>query len=140
MAHFTDVMTVYNHYKEDGKDLYKRTVVKGVQWSHNRTQTTISSGAITERKVESITIDFSRAYGNEEYINPVEFKKQTTKSGWTLNAKDNQDILVLGIGEDITDAYTIKHLREDFQYYGTVSEVSDNRNRDLLKNIKVVVK
>lgn len=139
--HFTDTMTVYNHYKSGGVDKYKRTVIKGVQWSHNRTQTTVVGSAVTEYKVESITIDFGRNYGNAEYINPVDFMKETNHSGhWTLNAKGGQDIICLGIGSEITDDYTIKNLKADHQYFGTVTEVSDNRNRDFLKTIKVVVK
>lgn len=138
---FTDVMTIYNHYKVDGEDRYKRTVVKGVQWSHNRLQTTISGGVMTERRVESITIDFDADYGNEEYINPIVFSKETDHSGhWTLNSKGGQDIAILGIGSEITNEYTIKNLKADHQYVGTVAEVADNRNRRFLKTIKVVVK
>lgn len=138
---FTDTITVYNHYKEDGKDKYIRHILKGVQWSHNKVQTNISGGAMTETKVESITIDFSRNYGNALYVNPVSFKKMSYKdSCWTLDSKSGQDILVLGIGSEISDDYTIKNLKADHQYYGVVAEVSDNRNRDLLKTIKVVVK
>lgn len=78
---FTDTMTVYNHYKENGKDLYKRTVVKGVQWAHNRTMTTFGGGVQNEVRVESITIDFDHKYGNEEYINPIDFKRNQTIQG-----------------------------------------------------------
>ena len=138
---FTDTMTIYNHYKENGKDLYKRTVLKGVQWAHNRVQTTTNGGVQNEVKVESVTIDFGGKYGNEEYINPIDFKKESDHTGhWTLNSKDGQDIAVLGIGAEITDTYTIKNLKADFQYHGTVAEVSDNRNRTFLKTIKAVIK
>ena len=138
---FTDTITVYNHYKEDNKDKFKRTILKGVQWSHNKAQTTISNGVMTENKVESITIDFSNDYGNEAYINPIEFEKEDDHSGhWTLNTKGGKDMAVLGIGSEITDEYTIKNLKADNQYIGIVAEVSDNRNRDYLKTIKAVIK
>lgn len=138
---FTDVMTVYNHYKVNGEDKYKRTFVRGVQWSHSKVQTTISGGVMTENRVESVTIDFDGNYGNETYVNPIVFREQANKSGlWTLDSKSGQDIAVLGIGSEITSTYTIKNLKADHQYVGTVAEVADNRNRRFLKTIKVVVK
>lgn len=139
--HFTDTITVYNHYKENGEDKYIRHIVNGVQWSHNRLKTTISGGAITESRVESITIDFEGDYNNPPYVNPIDFKNLSFKEPyWTLDSKSGQDILVLGIGSEIDSDYTIKKLKADHQYYGIVTEVSDNRNRDYLKTIKVVVK
>lgn len=138
---FTDTATIYNHYRADNKDKFKRTVLKGVQWSHNKVQTTISNGTATENKVESLTFDFSRNYENETYINPIEFGKEDDHSGhWTLNSKGGKDMAVLGIGSEITDTYTIKDLKADNQYFGVVAEVSDNRNRDHLKTIKAVIK
>ena len=138
---FTDTMTVYNHYMEDGQDKYKRTIVRGVQWSHSRVMTTTSGNAMSEDRVESITIDFDANYGNEQYINPIEFKKEDDHIGhWTLNQKDGKDIALLGVGNEITPDYTVKQLKADHQYIGTVISVADNRNRQFLKTIKVVVK
>lgn len=141
MALFTDIATIYNHYVENGEDKWQRTVLKGLMWSHNRVETSITGGIQTEARVESVTIDFEGQYGNAEYIEPIAFKKLTDKSHhWTLNDKDGQDIFVLGLGEEITPSYTLKKLRADHQYIGTVTSVSDNRNRMLLRTIKVVVK
>lgn len=135
---FSDVMTVYNHYTDNGVDKWRRTVVAGVQWSHNKVQTSVSGGVQTESRVESITIDFGRKHWTDEYVLPNAYTGQS--GAWTLNAKSGMDVLVLGeVNQEITDDYPIEQLRNVYQYAGTVTSVSDNRNRAFLKSIKVVV-
>lgn len=140
MALFTDVMTVYNYIEESQR--WKRTVVKGVQWRHNKVEVSTSGGVQTEQKVESITIDFKKNYGNEQYVDYLEFNKLEDKTGyWTLNERDCADIVVLGESErELGADYKISDLKNEFQYMGTVLSVSDNRNRRLLQHIKVVAK
>ena len=141
---FTDTMTVYNHRQDPDteKDTWSRSVIRGVQWSHNKTEVSTSGGVQTESKVESITIDFQRAYGNKPYLPPNEYRKLSAdevSDYWTLDAKCGQDVLVLGETEqDISRAYKISDLMKDFQYAVTVTAVSDNRNRKRLKHIKAV--
>ena len=141
---FTDTMTVYNHRQDPDteKDTWSRSVIRGVQWSHNKTEVSTSGGVQTEIKVESITIDFQRAYGNKPYLPPNEYRKLSAdevSDYWTLDAKCGQDVLVLGETEqDISRAYKIADLMKDFQYAVTVTAVSDNRNRPRLKHIKAV--
>ena len=143
---FTDTMTVYNHRQDPDteKDTWSRSVIRGVQWSHNKTEVSTSGGVQTEIKVESITIDFQRAYGNKPYLPPNEYRKLSAEECikyWTLDAKCGQDVLVLGETEqDISRAYKIADLMKDFQYAVTVTAVSDNRNRKRLKHIKAVGK
>ena len=143
---FTDTMTVYNHRQDPDteKDTWSRSVIRGVQWSHNKTEVSTSGGVQTEIKVESITIDFQRAYGNKPYLPPNEYRKLSAdevSDYWTLDAKCGQDVLVLGETEqDISRAYKISDLMKDFQYAVTVTAVSDNRNRKRLKHIKAVGK
>lgn len=143
---FTDTMTVYNYHRDldTEKEAWLRSVVKGVQWSHNKTEVTTSGNVQTETKVEKITIDFQRGYGNKPYLSPTEFSKLTAeeaKAYWTLNAKAGQDVIVLGeAGKEISRAYKISDLQDDFQYVVTITAVSDNRNRPRLKTIKVVGK
>ena len=143
---FTDTMTVYNHRQDPDteKDTWSRSVIRGVQWSHNKTEVSTSGGVQTEIKVESITIDFQRAYGNKPYLPPNEYRKLSAdevSDYWTLDAKCGQDVLVLGETEqDISRAYKIADLMKDFQYAVTVTAVSDNRNRPRLKHIKAVGK
>ena len=139
-------MTVYNHRQDPDteKDTWSRSVIRGVQWSHNKTEVSTSGGVQTEIKVESITIDFQRAYGNKPYLPPNEYRKLSAdevSDYWTLDAKCGQDVLVLGETEqDISRAYKIADLMKDFQYAVTVTAVSDNRNRKRLKHIKAVGK
>lgn len=143
---FTDTMTVYNYHRDldTEKEAWLRSVVKGVQWSHNKTEVTTSGNVQTETKVEKITIDFQRGYGNKPYLSPTEFSKLTAeeaKAYWTLNAKAGQDVIVLGeAGKEISRAYKISDLQDDFQYVVTITAVSDNRNRPRLKTIKAVGK
>lgn len=144
---FTDVMTVYNYHRDtdSGKETWIRSVVRGVQWSHNKNEITTSGNAQTENKVEKVTIDFQRSYkGNKPYIPPQGYAKLPAEERgnyWTLDAKQGQDVLVLGeSGKEISRDYRISNLPEDFQYVVTVTAVSDNRNRPRLKNIKVVGK
>ena len=74
---FTDTMTVYNFHRDPKTDeeVWLRSVVKGVQWRHNKTDVTSSGGVQTESKVESITVDFQRGYGNKPYLEPQKFRK-----------------------------------------------------------------
>lgn len=143
---FTDTMTVYNYHRDPDteKETWLRSVVKGVQWSHNKTEVTTSGNVQTESKVESITIDFQRSYGNKPYLSPTEYAKLPEEEAgnyWTLNAKTGQDVIVLGVSDkEISRSYKLSDLQKDFQYAVTVTAVSDNRNRPRLKNIKVVGK
>ena len=142
MSLFRDTMTVYNHIKDadTGKERWQRTVVKGVQWRHNKTETTISNGVQTLKKVESITIDFQRTRREKEYVDFITFEKLEDKNDyWTLNNRDGLDVIVCGeSNKEITDDYRLSDLKKDFQYCVTIKTVSDNRNTDHLKNIKVV--
>lgn len=143
---FADMMTVYNYHRDPDteKETWLRSVVKGVQWSHNKTEVVISGNVQTETDVESITVDFQRSYGNKPYLSPTEYAKLTVEQAaeyWTLNAKAGQDVIVLGESDkEISRFYRLSDLRDDFQYAVTVTTVSDNRNRPRLKSIKVVGK
>lgn len=143
---FTDTMTVYNYHRDPDteKETWLRSVVKGVQWSHNKTEVTTSGNVQTESKVESITIDFQRSYGNKPYMPPTEYAKLPEEEAgnyWTLNVQDRQDVIVFGVSDkEISRSYKLSDLQKDFQYAVTVTAVSDNRNRPRLKTIKVVGK
>lgn len=143
---FTETATVYNYRRDEDteQEIWIRSVIKGVQWSHNKTEMAISGGIQTESKVESITIDFQRTYGNKPYLPPQEYRKLPAgecQSYWTLDAKSGQDVLILGeAGQEIDEQYGIRDLLSDYQYAVTVTAVSDNRNRPRLKHIKVVGK
>ncbi|MFW5677104.1 MAG: hypothetical protein ACOCNL_12700, partial [Acetivibrio ethanolgignens] len=74
---FTDTMTVYNFFRDSAseKEIWNRTVVEGVQWSHEKIEISTLNGVQTEKKVESITIDFQKDYGNKPYLPPNEYRK-----------------------------------------------------------------
>lgn len=134
-----DVMTVYNHYTVDGADKWNRSVVSSVMWRHNKTEVITQGTEQTISKAESITIDFR--HGDQGYVDPIEFAKLEDKTGhFTLSAK-GLDVVVLGVSDkEISKAYKLSALKDDFQYVGTISAVSDNRNVHFLPNIKVVAK
>lgn len=139
---FTDKATIYNHYVDNGVDKWHRSVIEGVQWSHNKIETNVSGGTQTQARVESITFDFTKNYRNPLYVNPNVYADLTDKSGfWTLDSKNKLDVIVYGeCQSEISASYKLANLAKDNQYCGTVSAVSDNRNRTFLKNIKVVAK
>lgn len=143
---FIDVMTVYNFHRapDTEKESWIRSVIRGVQWTHNKKEVAVSGGVMTESRVESLTIDFQRNYGNKPFLSPKEFSKlpkEKAEEYWTLNEKTGQDVIVLGVSEkDISRNYKLQDLHKDFWYSGTVAAVSDNRNRPRLKTIKAVVK
>ena len=68
---FTDTMTVFNHFCEEGKDSWKRTVINGVQWRHSKKELIVAKGVQAEERVESVTVDFSRGYGRPSYVCPL---------------------------------------------------------------------
>lgn len=141
---FTDTMTVYNFFRDpvSEKEIWNRTVVEGIQWSHNKIEISTLNGIQTEKKVEMITIDFQKDYGNKPYIPANEYKKLPVEESinyWTLDTKTGQDVIVLGISEkEISRCYRLSELQNDYQYATTVCVVSDNRNRPRLKHIKVI--
>lgn len=141
---FTDTMTVYNYHRDPDteEETWLRSVVRGVQWSHNKRELTVSDGVQTETKVESITVDFQRSHGNKPYLPPPEFARLTRDEAgnyWTLDPRAGQDIAVLGeAGQEISKSYRLSELREDYQYAVKITAVSDNRNRPRLRTIKAV--
>ena len=143
---FNQKMTVYNYHMDQstGMESWNRTVVRGVQWMHNRNEVSTSNGVQTENKVESITIDFTHSYGNKPYLPPHEYRKLTEEECgdyWTLDAESAQDVLVMGeVENEIDENYRIGNLRKDYQYANLIKSVTDNRHMPRLKHIRVVAK
>lgn len=120
---FTDSVTIYNKITTEGTDSWTRTVVHGVQWS-DKTSKTNSEGKISIARYVSVTFP------------------EGTYEGLTLNAANEEDAIVYG---EVTDAVTgakgarISDLLERYPKSGSIKAVNDNSNRDMLKNIKVVL-
>lgn len=139
---FNETMTVYNFSLEDGIEVWRRTVVRGIQWRHRKKELTVKDQVATESRVESITVDFRRSYGNKPYVDPDQYRKLTAAEKdncWTLDDRTEKDVVVYGERtEEISKDYRLSALMKDYQYAVTVRAVSDNRNRRGLKHIKVV--
>ena len=141
---FTDSITIYNHsLDENGMDMWVGQVIKGVQWAHRRKEFVIGGNVTSENYFESLTFDFDRDYGNVPFVDPVDYAKLSDSEKadvWTLNT-DGSDIVVLGeCDEAVTGGASIDTIKESYQYVGTVTSVTDNRNRPRLRTIKAVVK
>lgn len=144
---FRDTMTVYNFRRDKttGEEKWHRTVVKGIQWRHNRNELSVSNNVQSIAKAEHITIDFGHSYGNTAYyIPPCEYKavpEEEIAKYWTLDTSEGMDVLVLGESEyEINVDCKLSELPKYFQYTVIVTAVSDNRNMPRLKHIKVVGK
>lgn len=141
---FTDAMTVYNYRRDDETDMesWQRTVVHGVQWSHNRNDFSVQGNVQTVNKVENITIDFTHGYGNKPFLPPQDYRKLSVEDAgkyWTLD--NGKDVLVLGEADmEVTGSADIEELKSRFPYVVMVTSVSDNRSRPRLRHIKVVAK
>lgn len=139
---FHETMTVYNFSSEDGTEKWRRTVVRGIQWRHRKREVTVKDQVATESRVESITIDFQRFYGNRPYVDPDQYRKlpaEEKDNCWTLDDRTEKDVVVYGERtEEISEDYRLSALMKDYQHAVTVKAVSDNRNRRGLKHIRVV--
>ena len=106
---FADTVTVYS---KNG-DQYARHVLKGVQW-RQKIERLNDNGKIAIATVTSVTIP--------------EGVEMAVKPG---------DVLVLDVGPELTDEYTIARLRAEYESYCTVKAVADNTRRPRLKHWKV---
>ena len=106
---FMDTVTVYRKHGEQ----YTRHVLKGVQW-RQKTERLNDNGKLALAAVTSVTVP--------------ESAQMAVKPG---------DVLVLGVGPEITSEYTIARLMADHETYCTVKTVADNTRRPRLKHRKV---
>lgn len=119
MALFTDTITLY---QKQGSG-WKRTVVDGVQWS-DKLDKSLAIGRLTVAKSATITFP-------EEVLDEID-----------LTTFTEEDAIFLGeLTEEVTTAKggRISDLLAAHPKGGIIRNVNDNSNRDLLKNIKVVV-
>lgn len=120
MAMFTDTITIYNKISDTE---WRRTVVEDVQWS-DKTEKQNDNGKISVARYASVTFP------------------EGTYEGLTLDSSKEEDCIVFGAVEDIVEdvkGHRIADLLKKYPKSGLIKSVNDNSNRDLLKNIKVVV-
>lgn len=120
---FTDTVTLYNHHD----DSWYRTILEGVQWTEKTERTVDSDGVMHLTLSIAVTVPYRAGY-----VEPEAYKGE----GFTFGL-DNLDIVVLGACDKvISDSYTITDLQEEFKA-ATISAVSDNTKRKLLKHWRV---
>lgn len=117
MAIFTDTVTVYQ------KQLigYKRTVVKGCQWS-DKVEKILATGQLQSVKTVIVT-----------FVEPFLLD---------LSTFCEEDAIFFGIIEEIpasTKGNRLSDMLKKYPKSGIIRSVNDNSNRDFLKNIKVVM-
>ena len=120
MAMFTDTVTVYTKVSDTE---WKRTVVAGVQWA-DKTEKKNDNGKLSV--VRYVQITFPGEVGCDLLLNPSR----------------TEDCIVFGaVSDEISDVKgsRISDLMKKYPKSGLIQSVNDNSNRDMLKNIKVVV-
>ena len=112
---------------------WKKTTLKGM-W-RNRTSKIVGNGIVETTNEVSVTI-----VEVENFAKPKEFVMWSNVEGmWTINAKNNKDMVVLGeVYEAVDTLEDIKYIRANYEYLGVVESVRDNTMVDGLKNVKVI--
>ena len=136
-ALFGDTITLYNHHKTARVDYWQRTVITGVQY-RMKTEKTVAADGLHVVNSVSVTIPGDANAGTRTYLSPAAFAASTAKtSHWTLDAAENQDLVVFGsVTKDISALYTIDALKAEYGYT-TIKAVSDNTLRPRLGHWKV---
>lgn len=119
MALFTDTVTIYNKISDTE---WKRTVVKGVQWSGKNDKTN-TNGRISVAHYVSVTFP------------------QGTYENLILNADAEEDCMILGDIPDVAgeNGSSIEELLKKYADSGLIKSVNDNSKCSFLPNIKVVL-
>ena len=101
---FTDTVTIYNRYKENGQERWQRHVLTGVNWTDTVGSTVRKTGVLP---AHSTTWIIAKAV-LVDYVPPVEFSALEDKSGkWTVAPKDT---MVLGAVDVETSTTPSKEL------------------------------
>ena len=123
MGLFNDTVTIFNKRMNGETAVWDKTVVNGVQWS-DTDQKNENAGRISVGHYVNITFP------------------EGTYDGLILNAENEEDAIFYGeidaVIEDIK-GHRITDIMKQYPKSGRIKSVNDNSNRDLLKNIKVVI-
>lgn len=123
MGLFNDTVTIFNKRMNGETAVWDKTVVNDVQWS-DTDQKNENAGRISVGHYVNITFP------------------EGTYDGLILNAENEEDAIFYGeidaVIEDIK-GHRITDIMKQYPKSGRIKSVNDNSNRDLLKNIKVVI-
>lgn len=123
MGLFNDTVTIFNKRMNKETAVWDKTVVNDVQWS-DTDQKNENAGRISVGHYVNITFP------------------EGTYDGLILNAANEEDAIFYGeidaVIEDIK-GHRITDIMKQYPKSGRIKSVNDNSNRDLLKNIKVVI-
>ncbi|MCM1159377.1 MAG: hypothetical protein NC300_11440 [Bacteroidales bacterium] len=137
-------ITIYNYHRRDKTEAWYRTVISGVEYRYITEKTVNSSGTVIRTPVLTVVIPVEADAGGKDYIDYVEYLKlsaEEVKDFWTVNPKDNSDVIICGICEkEIADGYRISELKKDFLKAGVIAGLNDNTEGEFLKHYKVVCK
>ena len=136
---FTETVTVYNSVTENRAQVWRRTVIRGVQWSQRRRINFDTNGRSVYETETSITIQLHADTGGSRYVPPQDYLTAESRDGlWTLNPANGDDVVVYGAcPRNISETYTLDDLNREYGYV-SIQAVSDNTARAHLKNWKVV--
>lgn len=123
MGLFNDTVTIFNKRMDDDTAVWDKTVVSGVQWS-DTDQKNENGGKISVAHYTNVTFP------------------EGTYDGLILNAANEEDAIFYGeVDATIEDkkGHRLSDLMSQYPKSGRIKSVNDNTNRELLKNIKVVI-
>ena len=135
---FTETITLYNSAVEDRVQVWRRTVIRGVQWTQRRRINFDTNGRSVYETETSVTIPFDADADGKTYLAPKEYQAAESHDAvWTLNPANGDDVIVYGeCPWNISEAYTLDDLNREYGYV-SIHAVSDNTARAHLKNWKV---
>ena len=123
MGLFNDTVTIFNKRIDKETAVWDKTVVNGVQWS-DTDQKNENAGRISVGHYVNITFP------------------EGTYDGLILNAANEEDAIFYGVIDAVIEdikGHRITDIMKQYPKSGRIKSVNDNSNRDLLKNIKVVI-
>lgn len=127
---FTETITLYNHTRENRVDKWYRTVIRGVQWTGRRINSTDSNGRSVFETEINLTIPVEADTSGKKYVSPKDFDIAIDKTDkWTLDPSNGDDVVVYGeCLSEISDTFTVDDLAKE-QTMISIMAVSDNTKR-----------
>lgn len=115
------IATLYNHYtdKESERTLYKRTVIKNVNWQESQKVNVIDKGLVSADQI-NIFIPFNADFEGKEYIGPKEFRRLSEEDKTKFFTFDKNDYIVKG---EIPEDVTVESIKKSYDNVATIISV-----------------